>query len=47
MNIAIVVFNLVLGLVAIFLMARTLSWKRLRVAEEADRAETAEAARPA
>ena len=47
MNIAIVITNLVLGLVSIFLMARTLSFKRLRVAEEADRAETAEAARPA
>ena len=30
MNIAIVVFNLVLGLIAIVLMARTLSFKRLR-----------------
>jgi hypothetical protein len=31
MNIAIVVFNLVVGAVAIFLMARTFSWKRLRL----------------
>ena len=29
MNIALVVFNLVLGLAAIALMARTLSWRRL------------------
>ncbi len=31
MNIAIVVFNLICGTVAIFMMARTISWKRLRV----------------
>jgi uncharacterized membrane protein YbhN (UPF0104 family) len=31
MNVALTVFNLVLGLTAIVLMARTLSWKRLRV----------------
>jgi uncharacterized membrane protein YbhN (UPF0104 family) len=33
MNIALVVFNLVAGLIALFLMARTLSWRRLRAAE--------------
>jgi uncharacterized membrane protein YbhN (UPF0104 family) len=33
MNIAVVVFNLVLGAIALFLMARTLSWKRLRAGE--------------
>jgi uncharacterized membrane protein YbhN (UPF0104 family) len=37
MNIAIVVFTLVVGSIALFLMARTLSWKRLR----ADQAEEA------
>jgi uncharacterized membrane protein YbhN (UPF0104 family) len=31
MNVALVVFNLVLGLAAIGVMARTLSWKRLRL----------------
>ena len=36
MNIAIVVANLVFGLIAIGLMARTLSFKRLRVASQAD-----------
>jgi uncharacterized membrane protein YbhN (UPF0104 family) len=36
MNIAIVVLNVVVGACALFLMARTLSWKRLRVQEEAD-----------
>ena len=36
MNIAIVVFNLVLGAIALFLMARTLSWKRLRAAKAAE-----------
>ncbi len=44
MNLALVVTNLVCGLVAIGLMARTLSFKRLRAAEAADRDE---AARPA
>ena len=29
MNVALVVFNLVLGAIALFLMARTLRWKRL------------------
>jgi uncharacterized membrane protein YbhN (UPF0104 family) len=38
MNIAIVVFNVVLGAVALFVMARTLSWKRLRT-EQAEDAE--------
>jgi len=33
MNIAVVVFNLVLGSIALLLMARTLSWKRLRAAQ--------------
>ena len=33
MNIAIVVCNLVLGLAAIAVMAKTLSWKRLRLAQ--------------
>ena len=32
MNIALVVFNLVLGLIALFAMARTISWRRLRTA---------------
>jgi uncharacterized membrane protein YbhN (UPF0104 family) len=41
MNIALVVFNLVVGLAAIGLMARTLSWKRLRLRAQ----ETAPAAR--
>jgi glycosyltransferase 2 family protein len=33
MNVAVVVFNLAIGLIALFLMARTLSWKRLKVAQ--------------
>jgi uncharacterized membrane protein YbhN (UPF0104 family) len=33
MNIALVVFNLILGSIALLLMARTLSWKRLRAAQ--------------
>jgi uncharacterized membrane protein YbhN (UPF0104 family) len=33
MNIALVVFNLIAGLLALFAMARTLSWRRLRAAE--------------
>ena len=33
MNIALVVCNLLLGLAALFLMARTISWKRLRLAQ--------------
>ncbi len=36
MNIAVVVFNVVLGAIALFLMARTLSWKRLRAAKAAE-----------
>jgi uncharacterized protein (TIRG00374 family) len=44
MNIAIVVTNLVLGLISLYLMARTLSFKRLRVAEAADREKAAEPA---
>ena len=36
MNIAIVVANLIFGLIAIGLMARTLSFKRIRVASQAD-----------
>jgi uncharacterized protein (TIRG00374 family) len=39
MNIALVITNLVCGLVAIGMMARTLSFKRIRVAEAADRDE--------
>jgi uncharacterized membrane protein YbhN (UPF0104 family) len=38
MNIAIVVTNLLLGLIAIGLMAKTLSFKRLRLASRADQA---------
>jgi glycosyltransferase 2 family protein len=38
MNIAVVVANLVFGLIAIGLMAKTLSFKRLRVASRADQA---------
>jgi glycosyltransferase 2 family protein len=33
MNIALVVFNLAAGFVALFMMARTVSWKRLKTAE--------------
>ena len=44
MNLALVVTNLVCGLVAIALMARTLSYKRLRVAEAADRDKAAKPA---
>jgi uncharacterized membrane protein YbhN (UPF0104 family) len=36
MNIALVVFNLALGLTAMFLMAKTLSWRRLRTASTAE-----------
>jgi len=39
MNIAIVVFNLVLGLLALYAMARTLSWKRVRAAHRAEAAQ--------
>jgi len=37
MNIAVVVFNLVVGGIAMYLMARTLSWKRLRTAASAQK----------
>ncbi len=33
MNIALVVFNLACGLVALFMMARTISWRRLKTAQ--------------
>jgi glycosyltransferase 2 family protein len=36
MNVAVVAFNVVIGAVALFLMARTLSWKRIRVAHAQD-----------
>ena len=38
MNIAVVVFNLVLGGVSMFLMARTISWRRLRAEGAAEQA---------
>jgi uncharacterized protein (TIRG00374 family) len=38
MNIAVVVFNLVLGGFAMFLMARTISWKRIRAEEAQEQA---------
>jgi uncharacterized membrane protein YbhN (UPF0104 family) len=38
MNIAIVVFNLILGVLSMYLMARTVSWKRLQAARAAERA---------
>lgn len=44
MNLALVVTNLVCGLIAIVLMARTLSFKRLRAAEAADREQAAKPA---
>jgi len=37
-NIAVVLFNLLLGAVALFLMARTFSWKKLRAAHAQDQA---------
>jgi uncharacterized membrane protein YbhN (UPF0104 family) len=37
MNIALVVFNLACGLVALFMMARTISWRRLRTAQAKER----------
>jgi uncharacterized membrane protein YbhN (UPF0104 family) len=37
MNIALVVFNLALGALAMFLMARTVSWRRLRAEQAQDR----------
>jgi uncharacterized protein (TIRG00374 family) len=36
MNIALVVFNLAIGLTSLFLMARTISWRRIRAAEAAE-----------
>jgi uncharacterized membrane protein YbhN (UPF0104 family) len=36
MNIAVVAFNLVLGGISMFLMARTISWRRLRAQEAAE-----------
>jgi uncharacterized protein (TIRG00374 family) len=38
MNIAVVVFNVILGGTCMYLMARTLSWKRLQAARAAERA---------
>jgi glycosyltransferase 2 family protein len=38
MNVAMVVFNLMLGVASMYLMARTLSWKRLQAARAAERA---------
>jgi glycosyltransferase 2 family protein len=35
MNIALVVFNLIAGMIALFMMARTLSWKRMRSSAKA------------
>ena len=40
MNLALVVFNLVVGFAALAVMARTLSWKRLREEEAAEAAGT-------
>ena len=39
MNVALVVFNLVVGLTALFMMARTLSWKGLKQAKAAEDAQ--------
>ena len=36
MNIALVVFNLAIGLTSLFLMARTISWRRIRAKEQAE-----------
>jgi uncharacterized membrane protein YbhN (UPF0104 family) len=41
MNIALVVFNLACGLVALFMMARTISWRRLRTAQAAEQEQPA------
>ena len=41
MNIAIVVFNLACGLVALFMMARTISWRRLKTAQAAEQEQPA------
>jgi uncharacterized membrane protein YbhN (UPF0104 family) len=37
-NIAVVLFNVVVGAIALYLMARTLSWKRLRAAQAEEQA---------
>jgi uncharacterized membrane protein YbhN (UPF0104 family) len=37
MNVALVVFNLVVGLIALFMMARTLRWKGLRKAQASEK----------
>jgi uncharacterized membrane protein YbhN (UPF0104 family) len=42
MNIALVVFNLVCGLVALFMMARTISWRRLKTAQAQEQEQPAE-----
>ena len=39
MNIALVVFNLIWGLTALFMMARTLRWKGLKQAKAAEEAQ--------
>jgi len=41
MNIAVVVFNLALGVVALYLMAGTLSWRSLRAAASPEKSQTA------
>jgi uncharacterized membrane protein YbhN (UPF0104 family) len=41
-NIALVVCNLTIGLIALFLMARTLSWRRLRTAQTQEKQQPAE-----
>jgi uncharacterized membrane protein YbhN (UPF0104 family) len=38
LNIATVIFNVVLGGIALYMMARTLSWRRLRTAQQAEEA---------
>jgi uncharacterized membrane protein YbhN (UPF0104 family) len=43
MNIALVVFNLIAGLIALFMMARTISWRRLRAADAQEAQEAQEA----
>ncbi|HUB75506.1 MAG TPA: lysylphosphatidylglycerol synthase domain-containing protein, partial [Solirubrobacteraceae bacterium] len=40
MNIAVVVFNVIVGGIALYLMARTISWKRLRAAHAEEQAST-------
>jgi uncharacterized membrane protein YbhN (UPF0104 family) len=41
MNIALVVFNVACGLVALFMMARTISWRRLRTAQASEQEQPA------